>query len=141
MSFRSLVLAAALLGATSASAADADPDLAAALQKVSKDQIAAFDREDVAATLGYAHTKSPSYDEAKTELTALFAEVDAKAEQVSFQYVGHDDEFAVARVKVKVKATADGFEDNVVDTLTIFHQENGQWKIWDAYLVGGQLVQ
>ena len=140
MKIRSLALAAALLGVTWASGARADSELAGALEKVSKEQIAAFNREDVAATLGYAHTKSPSYDEAKAELGALFAEVDPKAEQVSFLYVGHDDEFAVARVKVKVSATAEGFEDNVVDTLTIFHEEGGKWKVWDAYLVGGQLT-
>jgi hypothetical protein len=28
-----------------------------------------------------------------------------------------------------------------VDTIMIFHQEDGKWKVWDAYLVGGQLVE
>jgi hypothetical protein len=43
---------------------------------------------------------------------------------------------------VKVKVTSpgtEGFEDNVTDTVTIFHQEGGNWKVWDTYLVGGQL--
>jgi hypothetical protein len=142
MKNRSLALVAALLGVAWAPAARADQELAKALEKVSKDQIAAFNQEDVAATMGYAHTKSPSYDEARAELTSYFGELDAKAEQVSFQYVGHDDEFALARVKVKVTAKgADGFQDNVVDTITIFHQEGGKWKVWDAYLVGGELVK
>jgi hypothetical protein len=136
-----LALAAALLAVTWAPAARADQVLASALEKVSKDQLAAFNREDAAATMGYAHTKSPSYDEAQAALGSLFGEVDAKAEQVSFQYIGHDDEFAMARVKVKVTAPgAEGFYDNVVDTLTIFHQEDGKWKVWDAYLVGDGLV-
>jgi len=136
-----LALAAAVLLTTWAPAARAaDADLAGALEKVSKDQIAAFNRGDAAATLAFAHTKSPSYDEAKAELPANF---DAKAEQVSFQYIGHDDEFALARVKVKVTAAPDvqGFYANVVDTITIFHQENGQWKVWDAYLVGASLAK
>ena len=97
-------LAAALLGLLSAPAARADQALASALEKVSKEQIAAFNREDAAATLSYAHTKSPTYDPAREALAAQFGELDAKAEQVSFQYIGHDDEFAVARVKVKVTA-------------------------------------
>jgi hypothetical protein len=141
MKTRPLALVAALLGMAWAPTARADDELARALEKVSKDQIAAFNREDVAATLGYSHTKSPSYDEAKTELGSQFAELDVKAEQVSFQYIGHDDEFALARVKVKVTADAEGFQDNVTDTFTIFHQEGGTWKIWDAYLLGGQLVE
>jgi hypothetical protein len=66
----------------------------------------------------------------------------ARAEQVSFQYVGHDDEFAVARVKVKVTAPGTvGFQDNVVDTLTIFHQEGGRWKLWDVYVLGSTFLE
>jgi hypothetical protein len=134
-------LAAALLGLLSAPAARADQALASALEKVSKEQIAAFNREDAAATLSYAHTKSPAYDPARDALAAQFAELDAKAEQVSFQYIGHDDEFAVARVKVKVTAPgAEGFQNNVVDTITLFHQEDGKWKVWDTYLVGAELA-
>jgi hypothetical protein len=75
-------------------------------------------------------------------LTDAFKDQDLKAEQVSFQYIGHDDEFAYARVKVKVTSPGtEGFLDNEMDTVTIFHQENGAWKVWDAYLVGGELVK
>src|SRR5262245_36626009 len=142
MKIRALALAAAVVAGTWAPTARADEELASALEKVSKEQVAAFNRKDVAATMAYAHTKSPSYDEARTTLTSQFGELDAKAEQVSFQYIGHDDEFAVARVKVKVTASgAQGFRDNVIDTITLFHQEGGQWKVWDAYLLGGELVK
>src|SRR5262245_37970890 len=136
MTARSLVLAAALLAVGSTAAADPDDALAGALQQVSRDQIAAFNREDLAATMSYAHTKSPDYDETRGALTSQFSALDAKAEQVSFQYMGHDDEFAVARVKVKVTAPTEGFQDNVVDTLTIYHQEGGSWKLWDVYVLG-----
>src|SRR5262245_15664494 len=142
MMTRSLAPAAPVLAVISPPSARADDHPAGAPQQVAKEQIAAFNHKDVGATMGYAHTKSPSYDEAKTELTSAFSGLDPKAEQVSFQYIGHDDEFALARVKVKVTATgAEGFQDNVVDTITIFHQEGGKWKVWDAYLVGGQLAK
>jgi hypothetical protein len=141
MKTRPLALVAALLGMAWAPTARADDELARALEKVSKDQIAAFNREDVAATLGYSHTKSPSYDEAKTELGSQFAELDVKAEQVSFQYIGHDDEFALARVKVKVTAADEGFQNNVVDALMIFHTEDGKWKVFDTHVLGASLVQ
>src|SRR5262245_35859852 len=142
MMTRSLALAATLLGVVFAPAARAADPLASGLEKVSKDQIAAFNKKDVAAVMAFSHTKSPSYEETRSALTTLFGEVDPKAEQVSFQYIGHDDEFGLARVKVKVTApAAEGFYDNLVDTIVMFHQEGGKWKIYDAYLVGGALVK
>ncbi len=137
-----IVLAATLLGLTWVSAARADDALASSLEKVSQDQIAAFNREDVAATMAYAHTKSPTYDGAREMLTENFKGQDLKTEQLSFQYIGHDDEFALARVKVKVTSPGtEGFQDTVTDTVTLFHQEGGTWKVWDTYLVGGELVK
>jgi hypothetical protein len=139
----SVILAATLLWLVSVPAVRADDAaLASSLEKVSKDQIAAFNQEDVAATMGYADTKSPTYETTKKVLTEYFKNQKLKAEQVSFQYIGHDDEFAYARVKVKVTSpgTKD-FQDNVADTVTLFHQEGGTWKLWDAYLVGGELVK
>jgi len=130
----------ALLAAFAPGAAVADETLAGTLEKLSKDQIAAFNREDAAGTLAFSYTKSPAFDAAKADLPTLFAESDPRAEQVGFQYIGHDEEFAVARVKVKVSADAPDFQDNVVDTLMIFHTENGSWKIFDTYLLSGQLV-
>src|SRR5262245_34078315 len=141
MKFRSLVLAAALLVAATPALVRADDALAGALEKVSKDQIEAFNRGDAAATLSYAYTKSPAYDTAKTELPAVFTQGHPKAEQVSFQLIGHDDEFAVARVKVKVTDTAPGFQNNTVDGLMIFHMESGAWKVFDTHVLGSSLVQ
>jgi hypothetical protein len=130
-----------LLGAASPPAR-ADEALARALEKVSKDQIAAFNREDAAATLQFAHTKSPAYEETREALASQFGELDARAEQVAFDYVGHDDEFAVARVKVKVTAPGtQGFSPNVVDAMTFFHQEGGAWKVWDVYVLGVEFVE
>jgi len=135
-------LAAALLGLAWVPAARADDTLASSLETVSKDQIAAFNRADVAATMAYADTKSPTYAAARDVLTAYFKDQHLKAEQMSFQYIGHDDEFALARVKVKVTSPGTkGFADNVVDTITLFHQEGGSWKVWDTYLIGGELVK
>ena len=136
----SLILAAALIGLTWVPATRAEDTLAGSLEKVSKDQIDAFNHEDVAATMAFAHPKSPTYDAAKTALTDYFKGQKLKAEQVSFEYIGHDDEFAYARVKVKVTSPGtEGFQSNVTDTVTIFHQDGGKWKVWDAYLVGGAL--
>jgi hypothetical protein len=141
MNVRFLFLAS-LLGMTPAAAVHAQDALVTALQQVSKDQIAAFNREDVAATMGYAHTKSPVYASTESELNSQFSAFDAKAEQISFQFVGHDDEFAVARVKVKVTAPGvEGFNDNITDTMVFFHQEGGRWKLWDVYVLGSEFIE
>jgi len=135
-----VVMAAALLGLVWVPAIHADDALAGALEKVSKDQIEAFNRADIAATMALAHSKSPTYQAAEAMLTDYFKDQKLKAEQVSFKYIGHDDEFALARVKVNVTAPeAEGFQPTVADTVTLFHQEGGSWKIWDAYLIGGEL--
>jgi len=134
----SRILAAVVLGLALAPASHAEDTLAGALESVSKEQIAAFNKEDVAATMSYAHTKSPTYDAAKETLTEYFKDQDLKAEQVSFQLIGHDDEFAYARIKTKVTGP-EGFEGNLSDTVTMFHQEGGKWKVWDAYLFGTTL--
>jgi hypothetical protein len=68
--------------------------------------------------------------------------LDAQTELVGFQYIGHDDEFAVARVKLKtVEQSGEPFSANVLDTITVFHQEDGVWKYWSDHLLGVELVQ
>jgi len=122
--------------------AAAEGTLAASLEQVVDSQLAAYNREDAAATMEYVHTKSPDYDRTKEEITAQFERQNVSAQLVSFRYIGHDDEFAVARVKVKVTAPPKAaFTDNVVDTITLFHQEGGAWKIWDDYLLGIQMLE
>ena len=134
----SLVLA---LGAGSAAAEEANP-LAAALEAVVKQQIANFNAENLAGTLATIHTQSPEYQPTQEELTRQFPSENLTAALVSFQFVGHDDEFAVARVKLKVSGpTGDPFVDNVTDTMMLFHQEKGAWRIWGDYLSGVQTLE
>lgn len=138
----SVMLAAALLYCAWVPAAYGDDPLAGALEQVSKSQVEAFNRADVDAAMGYAHTKSPTYEAARETITEYFKNQKLAAEQLSFQYIGHDDEFALARVKVKVTSPGtEGFQPIVADTVTLFHQEGGRWKIWDAYLIGGRIAQ
>jgi hypothetical protein len=71
-----------------------------------------------------------------------FNGLDARTDLASFRYIGHDDEFAVARVQLKTVAQlGDAFANNVLDTITMFHQENGVWKYWSHHVLGVRLVQ
>ena len=133
------IAALALLGwgATPATA-----QLAPALQYVMENNLASFNRKDLAGTMQTIHTKSPDYETTKQALEAQFKDLDATATLVSFTYIGHDDEFAVGRAKVKTTAKpGTGFTDNTVDAMMIFHQEGGAWKLWDEDILGVQIGQ
>lgn len=128
---------AALLAAGAAARAG-DPALADALRAVVEANLAAYDREDVEATLATIHSQSPAYPETREALARDFPALDVRPELVGFQLVGHDDEFAVARVQMRTVAESGGedFTDNTVDGMMIFHQEGGRWKIWSHPVLG-----
>lgn len=137
-------LGAALLtsiGVAGAPAFAQDTALADTLRQVVMDNTAAYDREDLAAAVATIATKSPDYESTQKELAEQFAALEVKSELVSFQYIGHDDEFAVARAKVKTVGTpktAD-FADNTVDMILVFHQDGGVWKLWTDEILGVEL--
>lgn len=135
-----LCVASLLLAVFGASSALADDDpLADALRQVVAGNIAAYNREDVDATMSFIDTASPDYDSTKRETADLFKALDVTEELVDFKLIGHDDEFAVARVKIKSVAKAGSpFTNNVLDSIVIFHQENGAWKLWSEESLGVQ---
>ena len=136
----SLLLIAGFAGQNAATAAEGS--LEATLRAVMEKQTAAYDNEDKAATLRYIHTKSPEYGSMEQALPGQFKAMDVRAEVVDFRYIGHDDEFAVARVKVKTAAeSGTEFADNIVDSLVVFHQEDGEWKFWSDEILGVVLIQ
>ncbi len=145
MSMKQIVCATALvmLSVFSETAgASEDDGLAAVLRQVVEQNLAAYNREDVAGAMNFIHTKSPEYSTTQGALPGQFEALDAQTELVGFQYIGHDDEFAVARVKLKtVEKSGEPFSANVLDTITVFHQEDGVWKYWSDHLLGVELVQ
>lgn len=119
----------------------AGPSFAAALEEalrqVVDENVAAYNSEDNARTLASVHTKSPAYAAMQDALTGQFGALDTSTEVAGFDYIGHDDEFAVARVQYRtVSGTAEPFMNNLLDTVTVFHQEDGTWKLWDNYVLG-----
>ena len=122
--------------------ADDEAGLAATLQRVVEDNLAAYNREDRSATMRSIHTQSPDYADMQQALPTQFSALDARTELVSFRYIGHDDEFAIARVKLKtVDQSGAPFVANILDTITLFHQEDGAWKYWDSYTLGVEVPQ
>lgn len=119
-----------------------DTGLAALLRQVVENNLAAYNRKDASATMQSIHTKSPEYSSMQQVMQSLFNDMDAQTELVSFRYIGHDDEFAVARVKMKtVDESGNPFTANILDTITIFHMEDGIWKYWSDYVLGVEIVR
>lgn len=130
-----------LLFAHPLSAADS-AGLEGALRQVVEDNLAAYNSEDVARTLASVDSKSPAYAAMEDALPRQFGALHARAELERFTYIGHDDEFAVARVQYRTRgAPGEPFLNNVLDTITIFHQENGTWKYWDNDVLGARLIE
>ncbi|MCF7984845.1 MAG: hypothetical protein K9L70_10615 [Thiohalocapsa sp.] len=120
--------------------AAASGGLEAALRQVVEDNLAAYNSEDPSRTLASVHTKSPAYATMQEALPAQFSALDARTELEGFTYIGHDNEFAVARVQYRtVGETTEPFMDNILDTMTFFYQEDGAWKYWDNYVLGARL--
>jgi hypothetical protein len=129
------------MAATAVAAGGDESGLAATLRQVVENNLAAYNREDRAATMRSIHTKAPDYADMQQALLSQFSALDARTELVSFRYIGHDDEFAIARVKLKtVDQSGEPFVANILDTITLFHQQDGAWKYWDSYVLGVELL-
>jgi hypothetical protein len=136
------VVFVAWLGFGAAAAQADDAALAATLRKVVEEHAAAYDREDVAAAMGSIASQSPDYQSTQAALAEQFAGPDVEAKVVEFTYIGHDDEFAVARVKTKTVGTpkSQEFVDNTTDAIVLFHQDGGAWKLWSQHVLGVDLL-
>jgi hypothetical protein len=116
--------------------------LEGALRQVVEDNVAAYNREDASRALASVHTKSPAYAAMQEVLPKQFAALDTRTQVERFTFIGYDDEFALARVQYRtVGGTAAPFMNNLLDTIAVFHQEDGTWKYWDNYVLGARIVQ
>jgi hypothetical protein len=128
----------ALLGLVKVAYA-ADDNVGPTVRGVMEENLRAYDAEDTGAVLRTMHTRSPEYETTSAALADQFREQDVTVTLVDFRYMGHDDEFAVARVRTKVVGPpGSGFQDNVTDNLVLFHQEGGVWKLWSDEMLGVQ---
>jgi hypothetical protein len=134
------VLVLLSLGAPAARAAE--DALAGSLRQVVVENLAAFNRKDVDAAMSFVDTRSPDYGATKDELVQDFKGYDLTADLVGFTLIGHDDEFAVARVKTRTSGKPNsGFVNNTVDAIAIFHQQNGAWKLWSQEVIDAKTLQ
>jgi hypothetical protein len=137
-------LAAAVLGIAGASRA-AEDKLTTTLRGVVEENVRAYDARDTDAFLRTLHPQSPGFEATKAVLSDQFREGDIKVTLVDYRYIGHDDEFAVARVKMKTVAPpgSTGFQSNVTDSVVLFHRDEfaRAWKLWSEDVLGVKFEQ
>lgn len=139
MTTRILMLAAAL--AVLVAAPPAPAQLAPALKYVWDGNLAAFNKEDLDGVMATIDSRSPDFGPTRAALDALFKDRDLTAELVDFVLMGHDNEFAVARVKTKTTGQpGSDFATNITDAVVLFHQENGTWKLWSEEIVAVEII-
>jgi hypothetical protein len=69
-----------------------DGPLIPVLRDLVAGNITAYDKEDLDGAMKLVDTHSPDYESTKAALAEQFKDLDVKAELVSFEYIGHDDE-------------------------------------------------
>ena len=111
--------------------AEADPT-AEAIKSVAERTVAALQEEDLDAAISTIHSQSPTVLLSKKSLPDLFENYDINTELLSFAYIGQNEDYAVARTKTRyIKASGPFFQNQEVDTITVYRQENGDWKVWN----------
>jgi hypothetical protein len=115
--------------------------LADTLKGVLENHIRAYDAKDTDGVLRTLHTQSPEYEPTRSALAEQFHGGNIDVALVDFRYIGHDNEFAVARVKMKTTAPpGTDFAANVTDNMMLFHQQGGVWKLWSEDVLGVQFT-
>jgi hypothetical protein len=143
MAYRTGVVFAMLLG-LAVTAGAADDKLGTTLRGVVEENVRAYDARDTDAFLRTLHPKSPGYEATKAILSDQFREGDIKVTLIDYKYIGHDDEFAVARVKMKTMGPpgSTDFQSNVTDSVVLFHRDEfaRAWKLWSDDIIGVEFV-
>jgi len=106
-------------------------DTASDIEKAILDNLEHTQEEDMDAVMGDLHSQSPAYLQTQQFLQQLFPVYDLSYELLSYNFVAQDNEYAYARVKQRTsKVSGPQFQNNDIDMLVIFKQENGLWKLW-----------
>ena len=128
------ILLVACLGLTVALSQDGG--IAEEIEAVVMENLRATQAEDLHAMLNTIHSESPLYSQTEEMATVLFENYDVNYGLLVFRYIEQDDEYAIARLKYSAqKSAGPDFNDNNLDTIHVFREENGSWKIWSMAIL------
>mgnify|MGYP000273484736 CR=1 FL=1 len=92
--------------------------------------------EDLEGYMDLMHPSSPSYRRTRRVTRQLMDRYDLNYELLSFEYVGTNGKYKLARVKQKTTNTSDAaFRDNITVNLWAFRKDDKEWKSWNTMLL------
>lgn len=113
-----------------------DEDVAEEIKEVVFENLRATQVEDMDAMLATVHSESPLYAQTEELATMLFENYDLSYELQLFRYIEQDGEYAIVRLEFSAQKVAGAeFNDNILDSIHVFRQENGDWKIWSMAIL------
>ena len=114
-----------------------DQEFVDKLQNVVKANCAANQKEDLAAAVATIHPKSPSFAATEQVTKQLFEALDLDYTMTGFQFIGRDETYAVARVKIKTSKRGGkaNFQENTADCMITFRQDGPEWKVWSQNIL------
>ncbi len=120
----------------------AEQGLEAKLRQVIASNVEALRSENKKASLATFHSASPNRQKSAAMMDAYFSQYDFAYEVEAFHLIGADDEYAVARYEQntrKLGGAATPHSASTMDMMTVFRQEDGQWKIWTSVQLSAQV--
>lgn len=101
------------------------------MNRVLTENFKAYELEDIEKVMQTVHSKSPGFEATKEFSSQIFPVYDIKYELLGFKFITVEGEYALGRVKQKTsKIKGPEFMDNIIDSIVIFKQEDGLWKLW-----------
>lgn len=106
-------------------------DTAQEIEDLIKQNLEYTEAKNTDAVMETMHSDSLSYQPTLQMLQQLFPVYDLKYTLMSYKFVAEEGGYAYARVLQRTeKVEGPEFQDNDVEALQIFKQEDGEWKFW-----------
>ncbi|MGO2497979.1 MAG: hypothetical protein ACTH6I_08135 [Vibrio litoralis] len=95
------------------------------------DNFKALNQEDTAAYMDTVHNQSLLYQTTENLLKLTFKTYDLEYDLQNVSFVGEDEKYAYVKAVYETrKVKGPAFQDNQMESLMVFKQINGDWKIW-----------
>jgi hypothetical protein len=101
------------------------------------ENVRSTEAEDIEAMMKTIHSKSPSYQSTRQQLSQVFGKgLNLKYELLSMKYLAKDGDYAFARIRQRTtKTPPENFRNNEIDMMVAFKKEDGTWKIWNQAIL------
>lgn len=119
-----------------------DGNISGELKALVAENMVATQAENMQNMMATIHSQAPAYGVTMQQMQPIFQTYDLHYETLSFNYIGKDQDYAVARVKQRTrKVSGPDFKDNEIDMIQIYRQDQGKWKIWSQAILNVNFLE